>query len=96
LLCTVFRLYSVVRNVKPIGMAANNERKPVFEFLAAAVIALAPQSPAPADPVVTIQEDDPRWSCVDDANKICGPNSNGVPAGRYDEGDVLIDPWPVA
>jgi hypothetical protein len=36
------------------------------------------------------------WSCVDDGNKVCGPNNpQGVPAGRYDEGGVLIDPWPV-
>ena len=41
-------------------------------------------------------EDDPGWSCVDDGNRVCGPgNSNGVPAGRYDEGGVLVDPWPV-
>jgi hypothetical protein len=41
-----------------------------------------------------IQEDDPRWSCVDDGNRVCGPgNSNGVPAGRYDAGGVLVTPW---
>ena len=47
-----------------------------------------------ADGIIT--EDESGWSCVDMGNKVCGPdNSNGVPAGRYDEGGVLIDPWPV-
>lgn len=42
-----------------------------------------------------ITEDDPRWSCVDDGNKVCGPgNSNGVPAGCYDDGGVLVAEWP--
>ena len=45
---------------------------------------------------VAAEEDQPGWSCVDDGNKVCGPgNPEGVPAGRYDEGGVLIDPWPV-
>lgn len=39
-------------------------------------------------------EDDPGFSCVDDGNKVCGPgNTNGAPAGRYDDGGVLIQPW---
>jgi hypothetical protein len=43
-----------------------------------------------------VMEDESGWSCVDDGNKVCGPgNPQGVPAGRYDEGGVLIDPWPV-
>ena len=47
-----------------------------------------------ADGVLT--EDESGWSCVDDGNRICGPdNAQGVPAGYYDEGGVLIDPWPV-
>ena len=34
------------------------------------------------------------WSCVDHGNRICGPgNEQGVPAGQYDQGGVLI-PWP--
>lgn len=42
-----------------------------------------------------IQEDDPRWSCVDDGNRVCGPgNSNGVPAGCYDDGGVMFKAWP--
>lgn len=42
-----------------------------------------------------IEEDDPGWSCVDDGNRVCGPgNSNGVPAGCYDDGGVLFAPWP--
>jgi hypothetical protein len=36
------------------------------------------------------------WSCVDMGDKACGPgNSNDVPAGRYDQAGVLVDPWPV-
>lgn len=42
-----------------------------------------------------INEDDPGWSCVDDGNRICGPgNSEGKPAGCYDEGGVLVTAWP--
>jgi hypothetical protein len=47
-----------------------------------------------ADGVIT--EDESGWSCVDNGNRVCGPgNQQGVPAGRYDEGGVLIDAWPV-
>jgi hypothetical protein len=43
-----------------------------------------------------VAEDESGWSCVDDGNKICGPgNPQGAPAGRYDEGGVLIDAWPL-
>ena len=43
-----------------------------------------------------VEEDESGWSCVDNGNRVCGPgNPQGVPAGRYDEGGVLIDPWPV-
>lgn len=42
-----------------------------------------------------VQEDSPAWSCVDDGNRICGPgNSNGAPAGCYDDGGVLVATWP--
>jgi hypothetical protein len=41
-----------------------------------------------------IDESESGWSCVDNGNKVCGPNNpQGVPAGRYDEGGVLVDPW---
>lgn len=41
------------------------------------------------------QEDEPGWSCVDDGNRICGPgNTNGAPAGCYDDGGVLVAVWP--
>ena len=43
-----------------------------------------------------VSEDESGWSCVDDGNRVCGPgNGQAVPAGRYDEGGVLVDPWPV-
>lgn len=59
--------------------------------IAAALIALAP---IPAD-VPTVTEDSPAWSCVDDGNRICGPgNSNGAPAGCYDDGGVMVTAWP--
>ncbi|VBA56020.1 hypothetical protein LAUMK142_05350 [Mycobacterium pseudokansasii] len=42
-------------------------------------------------------EDQPGWSCVDDGNRVCGPeNSEGKPAGCYDDGGVLWAPWPCA
>lgn len=42
-----------------------------------------------------ITEDDPRWSCVDDGNRICGPgNIEHQPAGCYDDGGVIVAPWP--
>lgn len=59
----------------------------------AALAAMLLASPdAKADPV---QEDQPGWSCVDDGNHMCGPgNANGVPAGCYDDGGVLVASWP--
>ena len=41
-------------------------------FIAAAVIAMAPQSPAPVDTTVTVEEDSPQWDCRRDGNRICG------------------------
>jgi hypothetical protein len=56
--------------------------------------AAMPHAVARADSV-TIEEDSPQWSCVDDGNRIRGPdNPQGPPAGQCDEGVVLIDPWP--
>lgn len=60
-------------------------------YFAAALLALQLALQTPLD---APQEDDPGWSCVDDGNRICGPgNANGVPAGRYDEGGVLVETW---
>ena len=43
-----------------------------------------------------VMEDESGWSCVDYGNHVCGPdNERGVPAGKYDVGGVLMDPWPV-
>lgn len=40
-------------------------------------------------------EDEPGWSCVDDGNRICGPNnSEGKPAACYDDGGVIVALWP--
>jgi hypothetical protein len=34
-----------------------------------------------------VMEDESGWSCVDMGDRRCGPgNSNGVPAGCYDDG----------
>ena len=42
-----------------------------------------------------ISDDDPNWSCVDSGNRVCGPgNSNGVTAGCYGDGGVLVAVWP--
>lgn len=40
-------------------------------------------------------EDDPDWSCVDDGNRVCGPNNDeGKPAACYDDGGVIEMYWP--
>lgn len=40
-------------------------------------------------------EDEPGWSCVDNGNRICGPNNaEGKPAACYDDGGVIVAPWP--
>lgn len=40
-------------------------------------------------------EDEAGWSCVDDGNRVCGPdNAEGKPAGCYDDGGVLVAVWP--
>ena len=44
--------------------------------------------------VTTVDEDSPQASCVDDGNRIYGPNNpEGVPPGHYDDGGVLDIPW---
>lgn len=43
---------------------------------------------------VKVEEDSPAFDCTTMGNRICGPgNSNGVPAGIYDQGGVLIAGW---
>jgi len=38
-----------------------------------------------------VPEDGPDWDCTMDGNRVCGPNNEqGVPAGQYDQGGVLI------
>lgn len=50
---------------------------------------------APASAVAPVLEDDPGWSCVTDGNRICGPgNTEGKPAGCYDDGGVWVAAWP--
>lgn len=47
---------------------------------------------AQASPVV---EDDPAFDCVSMGNRICGPgNPQGQPAACYDDGGVIVAPWP--
>lgn len=42
-----------------------------------------------------IEEDDPRWDCRIDGNRICGPaNANAVMAGCYDDQAALVAVWP--
>ena len=80
----------------------------MIDLLAAAVIAMAhpPKGTVGTDVYAyevgddnangVVSEDESGWSCVDDGNRVCGPgNGQAVPAGRYDEGGVLVDPWPV-
>jgi hypothetical protein len=41
------------------------------------------------------QEDEPGWDCVSDGDHRCGPaNTNGVPAGCYGDGGMLLAVWP--
>jgi len=62
-------------------------------FALAGIAGLSGHAQATTGPM----EDEPGWSCVDDGNRICGPgNANGAPVGCYDEGGVLVAPWPCA
>jgi hypothetical protein len=41
------------------------------------------------------EEDEPGWSCVDDGNRVCGPNNTeGKPAACYADGGVIVALWP--
>lgn len=63
--------------------------------IAMAAILAATALAAPAIAAAQPQEDDPGWSCVDDGNRICGPNNpQGAPAACYDEGGVIVAMWP--
>jgi hypothetical protein len=45
----------------------------VIDVIMAAVIAMAhPQSPAPVDTTVTVEEDSAQWDCRRDGNRMCG------------------------
>ena len=54
---------------------------------AVAVFLAGPPEIVPArvpDTRAAVLEDDPRWDCRTDGNRICGPgNAQNVPAGRY-------------
>ena len=61
---------------------------------AAAVFALPWWVALPAWAAVP-DEDSPEWSCVDDGNRVCGPdNDEGKPAACYDDGGVIVALWP--
>lgn len=75
-----------------------NLKQAILVALSAGVIvggvALASES-NDTDPLTSITEDSPGWSCVDDGNHVCGPgNSEGKPAGCYDAGGVMVEAWP--
>jgi len=39
-----------------------------------------------------VMEDESGWDCTTMGNQVCGPeNVQGVPAGVYDAGGVLVD-----
>ena len=67
-----------------------------FVLLAASLAALGAVAFSPEEPEYAgMEEDDPGWSCVRDGNRICGPgNTEGVPAGCYDDGGVMVADWP--
>ena len=66
----------------------------------AVAIGLSPLSLAGAVAITSgrayaTSEDSDQWSCVDDGNRICGPgNADGAPAGCYNDGGVMVAPWP--
>lgn len=70
-----------------------NIRRVIAALAITSTAVLSPVARAQAEPM----EDQPGWSCVDDGNRVCGPeNSEGKPAGCYDDGGVLWAPWPCA
>lgn len=71
-------------------MPTNTRR--VLAALAMSASALFTTAPATADAPL---EDETGWSCVDDGNRVCGPeNDEGKPAGCYDTAGVLVAAWP--
>jgi hypothetical protein len=61
----------------------------------AAVIAMAhPQSPAPVDTTVTVEEDSAQWDCRRDGNRMCGegavlPDGSLAVPGDYSTPELL-------
>jgi hypothetical protein len=56
--------------------------------IVAAVVAIRPPAPAESAPVPPrVTEDDPRWSCETQGNRVCGP----VSAGADSEGVTILD-----
>lgn len=56
------------------------------------IAGLIGSAPAYAEPIT---EDSPAWSCVANGNRICGPtNTEGMPAGCYDDRGRLVAVWP--
>jgi hypothetical protein len=71
-------------------MTTNTRRS--IAALALAISSAFTPAVAHADPIT---EDDPLWSCVDDGNRVCGPNNpEGKPAACYDDGGVIVAMWP--
>ena len=71
----------------------SSDRVPVRRTVA--VIAICGALGAGIHPGHVPMEDESSWDCVSDGNRICGPgNPQGQPAGCYDDGGVLVAPWP--
>jgi len=67
----------------------------VSRAIVAAMAAMAVNALIYAPVARAISEDSPAWSCVDDGNRVCGPNNaQHAPAGCYDDGGVLVAAWP--
>lgn len=59
-----------------------------------AMLLAYPEADQPAS-YQSVVEDDPAWDCTTMGNRICGPsNAQGAVAGCFDEGGVLVAPWP--
>lgn len=68
--------------------------KAVFGATMAIGLTMAPGTASAHSPIAPM-EDEPGWSCVDDGNRVCGPdNAEGKPAGCYDDGGVMEFAWP--
>lgn len=82
----LLRYDQTMTNTRPTLIAAALITAAIGIPLAGPTITIANASPA-------IQEDDPRWDCRVNGDRVCGPtNDQGVPAGLYAD-NQLVTAW---